>query len=60
LKENATANAATVTKLKGDLSFASTKEQASLTRARMAEKEANDLKKQVAALTIEIDALKKA
>jgi hypothetical protein len=59
LKENATTNAANVTKLMGDLSFASTKEQASLTRARMAEKEANDLKKQVAALTIEIDELKK-
>jgi hypothetical protein len=46
LKDNSTF----IAKLKGDLAFASTKEQASLTRTRMAEKEASDLKKQVAAL----------
>ena len=34
-----------MTKVKGDLAFANTKEQASLTRARMAEKEASTQKK---------------
>ena len=59
-KKTLTANfEAQIAQLKKDLSSSQAKEQSNIFRARAAEKEASDTKKQVASLQVEVDKVQK-